>query len=73
MQAMWRLFPHLPHVVVLLSHCEKWNIQTEIFTPSCHLVQIKKLRTPQGNTKLVSSSEQKSFFRGGSGAACAMN
>lgn len=73
MPAVWGLFPHLLHLFVLFSHCDKCDIQTEVFTLSCHLVQIKKLCTPQGNTKLVSSSEQKSFFRGGSGVACAMN
>lgn len=74
--AMWQrggFFPHLPHLIMLLPYCDKWDIQTEIFTPSCHWVQIKKLCVPWGNPKLVSSSEQKSFFRSGSGAACAVN
>lgn len=47
-QAMWGLVPHFPHLMMLLSHCDKWDTQTAIFTPSCHSVQIKKLCTPQG-------------------------
>lgn len=71
-QCGW-FFPQLRHLIMLLPHCDKWDIQTEIFTPSCHSVQIKKLCVPRGNPKPVSSSEQKSFFRSGSGGACAMN
>lgn len=47
-QAMWGLVPHFPHLMMLLSHCDKWDTQTAIFTPSCHSVQIKKLCTPRG-------------------------
>lgn len=71
--AAWWFFTQLPHLIMLLPHCDKWDIQTEIFKPSCHSVQIKKLCVPRGNPKPVSSSEQKSFFRSGNGGACAMN
>lgn len=35
--ARWQhggFFPQLPHLIMLLPHCDKWDIQTEIFPPS---------------------------------------
>lgn len=62
----------------LIWSCSYPTVTSEIYRlrflhPACLSVQIKKLCVPQGNPKLVSSSEQKSFFRSGNGGACAMN